>query len=131
MHLFITGGTGFFGRALLRSKLANHLVWHDVNEVTVLSRQPDCFLEKYPEFMGLDWLKFHQGDVLKPESLPMGSFTHVIHAAADSTFGPSLSSFERYDQIVSGTRNLLDFALQRSPVFLLTPRFCLSLAPKY
>lgn len=72
MQLLITGGTGFFGRSLLRSKLANHPVWRDVNAVTVLSRQPDHFLEKYPEFMDLDWLKFHQGDVLIPESLPRG-----------------------------------------------------------
>ncbi len=121
MHLLITGGTGFFGRALLRSKLVNHPVWRDVNEVTVLSRQPDHFLEKYPEFMGLDWLKFHQGDVLEPESLPIGTFTHILHAAADSTFGPTLSSFDRYNQIVSGTRNLLDFAVKnRVDRFLLT-----------
>ncbi len=121
MQLLITGGTGFFGRSLLRSKLANHPVWRDVNAVTVLSRQPDHFLEKHPEFMGLDWLKFHQGDVLKPESLPRGSYTHIIHAAADSTFGPSLTSLARYDQIVSGTKNLLDFAVKKKVQrFLLT-----------
>ncbi len=121
MQLLITGGTGFFGRALLRSKLANHPIWRNVNDVTVLSRDPDQFLEKYPEFMGLEWLKFHQGDVLKTESLPKESYTHLIHAAADSTIGPSLTSLERYDQIVSGTRNLLDFAVKNKVQrFLLT-----------
>jgi UDP-glucuronate decarboxylase len=121
MQLLITGGTGFFGRALLRSKLANHPIWRYVNDVTVLSRHPDQFLQKYPEFIGLDWLKFHQGDVLKPKSLPSESYTHIIHAAADSTFGPSLTSLARYDQIVSGTRNLLDFAVKKKvQKFLLT-----------
>jgi UDP-glucuronate decarboxylase len=121
MHLFITGGTGFFGRALLRSKLTNHPAWQGVNSVTVLTRQPNRFLKQYPEFMDLDWLRFHQGDVLKPESLPIGSFSHIIHAAADSTVGPSLSPFDRYNQIVSGTRNILDFAVRnRVSKFLLT-----------
>ena len=38
-------------------------------------------------------------------------FTHVLHAAADSTLGPQRSPLQRYDQIVDGTRNLLDFAV--------------------
>lgn len=37
-------------------------------------------------------------------------FTHVLHAAADSTIGPTLSPLKRYDQIVDGTRNILDLA---------------------
>jgi dTDP-glucose 4,6-dehydratase len=34
----------------------------------------------------------------------------VLHAATDSTLGPQLRSLERYNQIVDGTRNLLDYA---------------------
>lgn len=40
------------------------------------------------------------------------AFTHIIHAAADSTLGPQLTPLERYDQIVCGTRNLLDLAVE-------------------
>jgi UDP-glucuronate decarboxylase len=39
------------------------------------------------------------------------SFTHVQHAAADSTIGPTLSPLKRYDQIVDGTRNILDLGV--------------------
>ena len=39
------------------------------------------------------------------------SFTHVLHAATDSTFGPSLIPLQRFNQIVDGTRNILDLAV--------------------
>ncbi|MEB3353745.1 MAG: NAD(P)-dependent oxidoreductase, partial [Cyanobacteriota bacterium] len=46
------------------------------------------------------------------DTLPWGhSFTHVLHAATDSTIGPSLTPLQRYDQIVEGTRNILDLAV--------------------
>jgi dTDP-glucose 4,6-dehydratase len=35
----------------------------------------------------------------------------VLHAATDSTIGPSLTPLQRYDQIVEGTRNILDLAV--------------------
>ena len=54
----------------------------------------------------------HRGDVCVSRSLPIGSaFSHVLHAATDSTNGPQLTPLQRYDQIVNGTRNLLDFAV--------------------
>lgn len=58
------------------------------------------------------WLELVRGDVCLPESLPRGTFTHVLHAAADSTLGPRLTPLQRYDQIVTGTRNMLDLAVQ-------------------
>jgi UDP-glucuronate decarboxylase len=111
-HLFVTGGTGFFGRALLRNWLDKIDSGATVPLVTVLTRSPDAFLKSYPEFSDQPWLHFHSGDVCKPQTLPTGtSFTHVLHAAAESTFGPQLMPLQRYDQIVNGTRNLLDFAV--------------------
>jgi dTDP-glucose 4,6-dehydratase len=81
--------------------------------VTVLTRSPEKFLIKYPEFSRQAWLRFVAGDILRSETLPMGEkFTHVLHAAADSTIGPSLMPIERHDQIVTGTRNILDFTIR-------------------
>lgn len=104
-HLFITGGTGFFGRALLR-----HFRQHESFEISILSRDPDRFLKTYPEFRNFkNWV---QGDVMDPRSLPRERyFSHVIHAAADSTLGPKLRPMDRYDQIVTGTKNVLDLAV--------------------
>lgn len=80
--------------------------------VCVLSRNPRRFLEHYPEFRNIPWLSFHQGDILHPETYPQGQkFTHLLHAATDSTLGPQLSPLDRYIQIVDGTRHMLDYAV--------------------
>lgn len=113
MKLFLTGGTGFFGKALLRHWTALQQARQQVPDVCVLSRNPQHFLNLHPEFLKLPWLRFVSGDVQSPESLPMGEkFTHVLHGAADSTRGPQLTPLAQYDQIVEGTRNMLDFAIQ-------------------
>jgi len=121
-RIFLTGGTGFFGKALLRHW--SGIAERDVSaapQVLVLSRAPESFLKNNPEFANHDWLRFHKGDVLRQESLPESSFDFVLHAAADSTAGAKLSAVERYDQIVSGTRNALDFAVRSGASrFLLT-----------
>lgn len=110
-HILLTGGTGFFGRALLRTWQARFSISNPVPSVTVITRSPDVFLAQYPEFRDLAWLKLHRGDICKPDTLPHSMiFTHVLHAAADSTLGSMLTPLQRYDQIVNGSRNLLDFA---------------------
>ena len=110
MHLLLTGGTGFFGKALLRHVLATGLPVEA--SVVVLSRNPELFLSGYPELAANGKISFLKGDILNRESLPWGhAFSHVLHAATDSTIGPSLTPLQRYDQIVDGTRNILDLAV--------------------
>ena len=122
MKIFLTGGTGFFGRSLLRFWISKAPFSQKITSVCVLSRSPQKFLNQYPEFGGHNWLQFHQGDILNPTSFPQnGGFSHILHAAADSTLGPQLSPLDRYIQIVDGTRNLLDYATKNGiPRFLLT-----------
>lgn len=109
--IFLTGGTGFIGRALLRTWLSVALSGGAVPWVTVLSRDPTSFLLRYPEYQHLPWLSFHRGDICDPSSLPWGGrFTHVLHAAADSTPGNHLPPLARFQQIVEGTRNILELA---------------------
>ena len=108
MKVFLTGGTGFFGRALLRywALSANR-----PDTVCVLTRNPLSFVKKYPEFADIPWVSFVEGDVLKEDAFPLGwTFSHVLHAATESTSGPSLSPLERYEHIVAGTKNTLNFA---------------------
>ena len=81
-------------------------------EITVLSRNPELFLAAYPEFRGPLPITFMKGDIQQRDSLPWShSFTHVVHAATDSTIGPSLTPLQRYVQIMDGTRNVLDLAV--------------------
>ena len=110
-NVLLTGGTGFFGRALLRNWLNQNQNGQKIARVCVLSRDPQIFLKKYPEFSGHSWLHFNQGDILSSSSLPKDEYTHLLHAAADSTFGPKLTPLERYIQIVDGTRNMLEYAV--------------------
>jgi dTDP-glucose 4,6-dehydratase len=121
-HFLLTGGTGFFGRALLRNWAAAANAGARVPRVTVLSRSPAAFVASHPEFIALPWLDFHAGDMCAAETLPRhGSFSCILHAATDSTLGPRLTPLARYTQIVDGTRNLLQFAVDSGVErFLLT-----------
>ena len=110
LKFLVTGGTGFFGKALLRHYLSQDFVAS--SEIVVLSRNPDLFFASYPEFSGHASIMFLHCDIQQRDSLPWGySFTHVLHAATESTIGPSLTPLQRYDQIVDGTRNILDLAV--------------------
>jgi len=81
------------------------------SHIVVLSRNPQQFLDVYPEFSGHTSITFLTGDIQQRDTLPWGlSFTHVLHAATDSTIGPSLTPLQCFDQIVDGTRNILDLA---------------------
>lgn len=123
--LFITGGTGFFGRSLLRRiSEVNAITPLRKYAVTVLSRNPGAFFAQYPEFSSENWLCLVRGDVSNTLDKVDGlesNYSHILHAAADSTVGPQMPLLERYDQIVEGTRNVLDFAVKvGAKRFLLT-----------
>lgn len=120
--VFVTGGTGFFGKALLRYWAAKDRRGESVPNVTVLSRDPERFARQNPKLAASRWLRMHKGDVCVLNSLPIGNaYSHVLHAATDSTLGPQLTPLQRYDQIVIGTRNMLDFAVScEASRFLLT-----------
>lgn len=112
-RIFITGGTGFFGRWLLESfAWAHDRLNLDISAV-VLSRAPDQFVEKAPHLGAHSAIQFHAGDVRSFEH-PSGEFSHVIHAATDARasiiMGTPLAMF---DTIVSGTRRVLEFAADR------------------
>lgn len=111
--ILLTGGTGFFGRSILRELLVDRSLFNVGPSVLVVTRSPETFRSNYPEFSNLAWLEFHRGDVLEYSSLPAdGEFSHILHAATESTVGPSLPSLQRYDEIVDGTRNILDYAVK-------------------
>jgi dTDP-glucose 4,6-dehydratase len=111
IRILITGGTGFFGRAILRYLILNNQP--QKLSIAILSRNPKLFLTSYPEFAGIPWIKVYKGDILNDlKSINCNNqFTHIIHAAADSTINPKFSKIDRYNQIVEGTKNLLEFAV--------------------
>ena len=112
-NLLITGGTGFFGRALLRYldslNRANGSLPFD--QVTVVSRSPESFRLKHPSLADFSWLTWHAGDVLVSSSLPQNRNYHfILHAASDSTDAAAFTPLQTYRQIVDGTENMLKFS---------------------
>jgi nucleoside-diphosphate-sugar epimerase len=109
-RLFITGGTGFFGRWLIESfARANDRLGLDARAV-VLSRDPAAFARKAPHLAAHPALQFVPGDVSR-FAFPAGRFGYVIHAATDASaklIGDA--PLTMFDTIVAGTRRVLDFA---------------------
>jgi len=114
MKLFVTGGTGFFGKALLRRWAGSTDGELRHARITLLSRDPERFKAQHGALLdGLD-VTLHRGDILHPASLPTADdFTHILHAATDSTTGPQHTPLQRFEQIAAGTRNVLEWARGR------------------
>ena len=109
-RIFITGGTGFFGCWLLESFIwANEKLKLNTH-VTVLTRSPDAFRFKAPHLAGNEAVTLISGDV-RTFNFPKGSFSHMIHAATESsTKLNDESPLLMLDTIIEGTRHTLEFA---------------------
>ena len=119
--IFITGGTGFFGKWLLES-----FIW--INEhlnlnaqAHVLSRTPNTFMENYPYIANAESIIFYHGNI-RNFSFPDERFDYIFHAATQASKklnddNPLLM----LDTIAEGTRRILDFAIScGAKRFLLT-----------
>jgi len=112
MNLFVTGGTGFFGKALLRH-------WKSTGspfkKIFILSRKPKIFQEKYSYLIEGLPIEFVKGDILNLSEVKIDQDLDVVlHAATDSTIGPSLSRLDVYTQITKGTEEVLQFSANNS-----------------
>lgn len=106
-NIFITGGTGFFGKALLRHFQKFKL--YDLYNIHILTRNILKFKSTCPESIDLSKVFFFEGDILNKDSFPEKQFDYIIHAATDSTNGLSLDPLERSNQIIDGTLNVLEW----------------------
>ncbi len=111
-RLFITGGTGFFGKWLLES-----LLWANSNkglniEICVLTRSIDKFSQEHPRFATAPSLSFIEGDI-RDFSFPNSQFSHIIHAATEASVSLNQEQPEvMFDVTTQGTRRVLEFAEQ-------------------
>jgi len=108
-RVFITGGTGFFGKWLLESLLyANQRL--DLGcRITVLSRNPRVFAESNPHLSDPAIVSFVTGDV-RDFAYPEGKYKFVIHAATDVV--ADTTAIDLFCSCLDGTRRVLDFAAQ-------------------
>lgn len=110
-RIFITGGTGFFGKWLLEALIyANEHKQLNLS-IVVLTRQTKPLLHQ-PHLAHHPALHFHVGDVRNFE-FPLGPFSHVIHAATEASAALDQYDPQRmFDTIVDGTSRVLSFAAQ-------------------
>jgi nucleoside-diphosphate-sugar epimerase len=102
--IFVTGGTGFFGRWMVDSFLAANRDFQLNARLVVLSRSPG---------RKLGGISYCQGDVRSFE-FPKSDFSHVIHLATPASAALNDSQpFEMAEICVDGTRRLLELAKQR------------------
>jgi dTDP-glucose 4,6-dehydratase/UDP-glucose 4-epimerase len=110
-HIFITGGTGLFGRWFLTALLdANQRLGTHI-QATVLTRNPTQLLAEFANHPGAEALNLWQGDVTNFE-FPATKFTHVIHMATTSaheTFAGE-DSLAKFHMLHYGTERVLQLA---------------------
>jgi dTDP-glucose 4,6-dehydratase len=120
-NIFITGGTGFFGRWLLESFAhVNDSLGLDARMV-VLSRNPEAFVARAPHLGRQPAITFVRGDVRtftageahsQLGSKGPGRFGFVIHAATESSGNMNTENpLLMIDTIEQGTRAALEFAV--------------------
>lgn len=108
--IFLTGGTGFFGKWLLESFIwANNRLKLNA-QMHVLSRNPRAFATKYPHLADAEGIVFHQGDV-RTFDFPEERIDFVVHAATDASAQLNQENpLLMMDTIIEGTRRMLEFS---------------------
>ena len=106
-RIFITGGTGFFGKSMLDYRL-RHTDWEWAQaEWIILSRAPERFAADYPQLANQAGISFVGGDV-RDFAFPRGPFDAIIHAATSAV--TTLSDEEMTSVILDGVWHVADFA---------------------
>ncbi len=105
--VFFTGGTGFFGLAILRYLQKNE--YYNNYKFYLFTRNIDKFKSRCPKSRDLQNITLIEGDILLSTTFPVNIFDYVIHAATDSTEGLKMDYINRSTQIVEGTRNVLEW----------------------
>ncbi len=105
-RIFLTGGTGFFGKWLLKR------IQGLGTEVVILSRNPERFCCEYSSLVNQCDVSFVKGDV-RDFNYPTDKFDYVIHAATEASVKfDQKTQDDMYSVIVDGTKRVLDFSRQ-------------------
>lgn len=118
-RLFITGGTGFFGKWLLET-LGTAQERHGLDvEAVVLSRDPARFLDAVPHLRQAAWMHCVPGDV-SSFPLPEGTFTHLIHAATSTDARQNIADPAGMRQtILKGAERVMELASRQRSLRML------------
>jgi len=109
--IFITGGSGFIGSALLYSLIESNKSKELNIRVTVLTRKVSKFKIKHPEIVKSSFITLLEGDV-RNFDFPKEKFSKLFHLAttsASETFNGE-DQLRKYKTLVEGTERVLQFA---------------------
>ena len=109
-RIFLTGGTGFFGKWLLEAFIYLNTQYNLNIKVTVLSRSPENFKASFPHFFEQKNFQFISGDIRSFDA-PVTTYDLIIHAATDAS--ASLNKSEpklMHNTIMDGSKRICEFA---------------------
>jgi dTDP-glucose 4,6-dehydratase len=121
-RLFITGGTGFFGRWVLESLVRANARFGLRTSAVVLTRNAAAFRRDMPALADDSSIAFHEGDLARFR-FPDGEFSHVLHMGTTNSVATfnNEAPLAKFENIVIGTERTLEFAVKcRARKFLLT-----------
>jgi nucleoside-diphosphate-sugar epimerase len=115
--IFLTGGTGFFGKWLLESFIYVNEKLSLNARLTTLTRDPESFLHAFPFYNDYsNSVRFVKGDILSFDFNLEDKFQYLIHAATAASESLNKENpLLMMDTITIGTRRVLDFA-KRQPI---------------
>jgi nucleoside-diphosphate-sugar epimerase len=110
--VFITGATGFMGRWLLLAIKCLNDSGSNI-QLIALSRNPDRFLDKAPEWKNTPWLSWISGDI-RDFTYPSQAIDAIIHGATDTAPQFATQHPEQlYESMVQGTERIFQLASKR------------------
>lgn len=111
--IFLTGGTGFFGKWFLESFIYVNEKLGLNAKIISLSRNPELFIKEHQFYIAhTKSVRFVKGDILSYDFKLDEEVQFIIHAATAASDSLNKNNpLLMMDTITLGTRNVLDFAL--------------------
>lgn len=109
-HLFLTGGTGFFGKSLI--DLINYFnEYKNLSlKITILSRNFSSFNTTHPELTNHEWISHIHGDITNFEFVEK-DFDYILHFATPASAKLNVESpLQMFDVVYNGSRRVLEYA---------------------
>jgi len=105
--IFITGGTGFFGKNLLESIIYADSINHLNISIIVLSRNPEFFINEL-KYKNKPFIKFLKGDITNFD-FPKEKIDYIFHMATEASVSLNLNSpFQMFNVITEGSKRILE-----------------------
>lgn len=106
-NLFITGGTGFWGKNILDNIISSPNNIFD--KIVVLTRDSKKFLSLFPQFNS-NKIEYIDGDV-RDFTIDRTDFNYILHLATDASKELNDNNpLQMMDVIINGTKNVIELA---------------------